>query len=126
MSKKFRLLYRLDGRATYLAVTSEGSEMLTLAPDGSRSSNFIGGVCLDCAFGASPCRWPECPRRNNLTPVRDLVADVAELPVTDSPAPVPTDPVVDAELVADDPDAPAKRSRFDRITSWGPGPGALW
>jgi hypothetical protein len=47
-----RLRYRsANGSAIYLAVTAEGSELLTIHADGSRSSHMIKGVCADCAFG---------------------------------------------------------------------------
>jgi hypothetical protein len=64
IAKRLRRLYRSpDGSATYISVTAEGSELRTYDGDGSRSSHFIGGVCLDCAAGG-PCTWPDCSNRN--------------------------------------------------------------
>ena len=43
ITKQYRLLHRTGGRATYLTVTAEGSELLMLDPSGS-SSVTISGV----------------------------------------------------------------------------------
>jgi hypothetical protein len=104
--KKFRLLYRLDdGRATYLAVTSAGSEMLTIAPDGSSSSNFIGGVCLHCAYETPPCPWPECPnQRHGRIPVR-AVAVSNPLPTVETS---PVEPAVTAPVPVVEPEPSAE------------------
>jgi hypothetical protein len=51
--KQYRVLYRsADGCATYIAVISEGSELLRISPDGPPQYNVIEGVSLADAFGA--------------------------------------------------------------------------
>ena len=65
ITKQYRLLHRTGGRATYLTVTAEGSELLMLDPSGSSFRHSICGACVDCAPGAV-CAWQECPNRNRL------------------------------------------------------------
>ena len=49
--KQYRVLYRsADGCATYMAVISEGSELLRISPDGPPQYNVIEGVSLADAF----------------------------------------------------------------------------
>jgi hypothetical protein len=56
-AKRYEVLYRsADGAATYLAVTSEGSELLTISPEGTRRSVIEG---------LSGCLVPRKPRRNS-------------------------------------------------------------
>jgi hypothetical protein len=69
----YRLMYRNDnGSVVYKSIDHTGSEMLTVFPDGSMSSHFIGGMCSDCAFSVEACDWPDCPIGNGGNPGAQL------------------------------------------------------
>jgi hypothetical protein len=68
IAREFRLVSQdEDGTKMFRCVDAEGTETLTVRPDGSSFSYFIG-VCLDCAFGTAPYDWPDCPHRD--APIR--------------------------------------------------------
>ena len=75
--KQYRVLYRsADGYATYMAVTSEGSELLSISPDGSRY-NVVEGVDFNQAF------WGMGDR--HVTQIED--ATVIDVELVDDPLP---------------------------------------
>ena len=72
--KQYRVLYRsADGCATYMAVTSEGSELLSVSPDGSRY-NVVEGVDLSQAFWGR-----EDPAVIDLEPVEDPLPAIGQV-----------------------------------------------
>jgi hypothetical protein len=78
--KQYRLLYRsAGGSVTYETVMAEGSELLTINPDGSKFSHMIVGFCSPCLMarleGKPGCDWPECSGRDRPAP-RDYRAPV--------------------------------------------------
>jgi hypothetical protein len=83
VAKRFRLQSRHeDGSTTYLAVTSEGSEVLTIGPDGSSYSGIYRGVCVSCAFPRSlddVC--PEHPDRRRPKALNGVQEPVQKLTV---------------------------------------------
>jgi hypothetical protein len=93
--KQYRLLYRSpDGSATFESVNdTEGSELLTVCPDGLTFSHVIVGLCSQCATGDVCGLGPDCPRVKSeerdrrfrmpaavADPVPVVVADVGPIP----------------------------------------------
>jgi hypothetical protein len=63
IAKQYRVRYRSDnGCVTYESLNdTEGSELLTVAPDGSLFSHVIVGLCGPCAFGDGCGLGDDCP-----------------------------------------------------------------
>jgi hypothetical protein len=100
--KQYRVLYRsADRYATYMAVTSEGSELLSISPDGSRYT-VVEGVDLNQAFwggGDRHVTHVEDPTVIDVDPVEDryrLSGKFIEPPAEHTPADLVVDKPVEA------------------------------
>jgi hypothetical protein len=135
ITQVFRLRSRSeDGTAVYELVGGD-IYLLTVFPDGSTLHHHIVGVCMACAMPSGPSE--SCPRHGRRTfeskdaePVGPPQDDVDE-PVQDG-ADEPVRPDVEPEVATSGGvqglrELPAEqRSHFERMMSWGPGPGAHW